>query len=167
MIKKIIITAFAAICCLAVACATSTYKKIEMDDGIKLKMCSYHPDMLVFSSDSDELVILPDTNKERHILYLIIDNETAEEHMGNVAFANTDNKEKGYSTFVDDGEKNFFYYCAPFISQENVDSKNEPQYWLWVEVAVEDVESFKYDLHIIEGDSLNLLNTSLEFYVVE
>ena len=167
MIKKIIIAVIAAICCLAVACETSSYKEMEMDDGIKLKMCSYHPDMLVLSSDSNEFVIWPETDKERHILYLIIDKGTALEHMGNIAFIDTGNKEKGYSAFVDDGEESFFYYCAPFIPQENDDSKNEPQYWLWVEVAVEDIESFKYDLHIIEGDSLNLLNTSLDLYVIE
>lgn len=159
----IFITMF--LCCVCVACIKSEMKKYTMPDGTRLKMSTTDEFYIGFSEETDELILYQDTYEETKIAYTIIDNEVALQYLEKNPFVERGNEDK-YSAFIEEREGTYFYYCAPFIS-ENTTEKTEYHYWVYIKYFVENEDEFKRTIEIEDDISRNTISGNLDLYEEE
>lgn len=161
--KRMFTTIILLISCMLVACEFSGQKRIEMPDGSKLRMSTYQADLLEFSQNSEELILYPSTYMEINVPYTIIENDTIESSINTISFKESSNSGR-YSAIECINGKAVFYYCAPFIFEEEKNREKEPKYWILVKITSDSEDEIKELLEIEDDLTENLIRINLDLY---
>ena len=138
-------------------------KKVDLADGTHLRMNAADNFYIEFAQETDELVLYP-WSKQIRIPYTIIDDDTAKSYIDELPFSERYN-EKRYSALVEQRDQLYFYYCAPFVTED--ESQTEYQYWIYIEFPVENENSFKYNMEIQDDVARNTLSGKLDLYEIQ
>ena len=162
--RTTIISFLFIVCCLIASCENNKMKYIDIEDGIILRMNTADSYYIGFSQEVDDVILYPNKDYEMRIPYTIIDDDTAKSYIDELPFSERYN-EKRYSALVEQRDQLYFYYCAPFVTED--ESQTEYQYWIYIELPVENENSFKYNMEIQDDVARNTLSDKLDLYEIQ
>ncbi len=162
--KALLGSVLVVMACLMISCTDNRMKNIYMEDGTHLRMNTADSYYIGFSQEVDDVILYPNKDYEMRIPYTIIDDDTAKSYIDELPFSERDN-EKRYSALVEQRDQLYFYYCAPFVTED--ESQTEYQYWIYIEFPVENENSFKYNMEIQDDVARNTLSGNLDLYEIQ
>ena len=113
----ILVLILGTVCLFLISCTNNRMKKVDLADGTHLRMNAADNFSIEFVQETDELVLYP-WSKQIRIPYTIIDDDTAKSYIDELPFSERYN-EKRYSALVEQRDQLYFYYCAPFVTEDD------------------------------------------------
>lgn len=162
--KALLGSVLVVMACLMISCTDNRGKNIYMSDGTHLRMKAADNFYIEFSQETNEIILYPNMEYEMRIPYAVIDDSAAEIYLDQISFCERYN-EKRYSAFSEEGNNTYFYYCAPFESKATRSA--EYTYWIYIEIQVENEDSFRRKMEITDDVAMNTLSGKLDLYEVD